>query len=170
MSPPRTRARVIRTGRAQRRAPAEPFTIVAVQTRQPRRRAGLRTSGIRPVLRGRFPKRHIPVRLDGKTGSSCPCGVLTKEEVGRCALLTDGRRSNRTLISFVMRLRFAITAKTRSTLDCTGNGSASGDGCLHGPRAGQDRRAAILEAMLAVPFDGQHVVKRFFILPAPALI
>ena len=34
----------------------------------------------------------------------------------------------------------------------------------------QDRRAAMLEAMLAVPFDGQHVVKRFFILPAPALI
>jgi hypothetical protein len=24
--------------------------------------------------------------------------------------------------------------------------------------------------MLAVPFDGQHVVKRFFILAAPALI
>jgi len=28
----------------------------------------------------------------------------------------------------------------------------------------------MLLAMLAVPFDGQHVVKRFFILPAPALI
>jgi hypothetical protein len=121
MSPPRTRAKVIRTGRAQRRAPAEPFTIVAVQKRQPRRRAGPRTSGIRPVLRGRFSKRHVPVRRDGKTGSSCPCGVLTKEEVGRYALLTDGRRSNRTLISFVMRLRFAMTARTRSPLDCTGN-------------------------------------------------
>ena len=103
------------------RAPAEPFTIVAVQTRQPRRRAGPRTSGMRPVLRGRFPKRHIPVRWDGKTGTSCPCGVLTKEEVGRYALLTDGRRSNRTLISFVMRLRFAMTARTRSTPDYTGN-------------------------------------------------
>jgi hypothetical protein len=34
----------------------------------------------------------------------------------------------------------------------------------------QDRRAAMLMTMLAVPFDGQHVVKRFFILPAPALI
>lgn len=47
--------------------------------------------------------------------------VLTKEKVGRYALLADGRRSNRTLISFVMRLRFAMTARTRSTLDCTGN-------------------------------------------------
>jgi hypothetical protein len=28
----------------------------------------------------------------------------------------------------------------------------------------------MLSAMLAVPFDGQHVVKRFFILPVPALI
>jgi len=33
-----------------------------------------------------------------------------------------------------------------------------------------DRRAAMLLAMLAVSFDGQHVVKRFFILPAPALL
>jgi len=28
----------------------------------------------------------------------------------------------------------------------------------------------MLLAMLAVPFDGRHVVKRFFILPAPALL
>jgi hypothetical protein len=28
----------------------------------------------------------------------------------------------------------------------------------------------MLAATLAVPFDGQHVVKRFFILPAPALL
>ena len=34
-------------------------------------------------------------------------GVLTKEEVGRYALLTDGRRSNRTLIS----LRNAFTIR-----------------------------------------------------------
>jgi len=47
--------------------------------------------------------------------------VLRNEEVGPYALLTDGRRSNRTLISFVMRRRFAMTAKTRSTLNCTGN-------------------------------------------------
>jgi len=132
MSPPRTRARVIRTGRAQRRAPAEPFTIVALQRRQRRRWADPKTSGIRPVFRRLRPKRHIPVRRDGKTGSSCPCGVLTNEEVGRYALLTDGRRSNRTLVSFVMRLRFAMTARTRFTLDCTG----SGHGRFHRPISG----------------------------------
>jgi hypothetical protein len=49
------------------------------------------------------------VRRDGKTGSSCPCDVLTNEEVDRYALLTEGRQSNRTLISFGMRLRFAMT-------------------------------------------------------------
>ena len=133
MSPPRTRAKVIRTGRAQRRAPAEPFTVVALQRRQRRRRADPKTSGIRPVFRRLRRKLHIPVRRDGKTGSSCPSGVLTNEEVGRHALLTNGRRANRTLISFVMCLRFAMTARTRFTLDCTGSGSGSGHGRLHGP-------------------------------------
>jgi hypothetical protein len=54
------------------------------------------------------------VRRDGKTGSSCPCGVLTNEEVDRYALLTEGRRSNRTLISFIMRLRFSMTPESGS--------------------------------------------------------
>ena len=100
----------------------------------------------------------------------CPYEGMRRNEVGRYALLTEGRRSNRTLISFVMRLRFAMTARTRSTLDCTGDER----GCLQRPVSGvegaPDRRAAMLVATLAVPFDGQHVVKRFFILPAPALI
>jgi len=132
MSPSRTRARVIRAGRAQRRAPVEPFTIVALQRRQRRRRVDPKTSDIRLVFRRLRPKRHIPARRDGKTGSSCPCGVLTNEEVDRYALLTEGRRSNRTLISFIMRLRFAMTARTRLALDCTG----SGHGRLHRPISG----------------------------------
>ena len=33
-----------------------------------------------------------------------------------------------------------------------------------------DRPAAKVVEMLAVAFDGQHVVKRFFILPVPAPI
>jgi hypothetical protein len=65
--------------------------------------------------------RHVPVRRDGKTGSSCPCRVLTNEDVDR-ERTVDRRRSNRTLISLVMRLRFAMTARTRFTLDCTGSG------------------------------------------------
>jgi len=132
MSPSRTRARVIRAGRAQRRAPVEPFTIVALQRRQRRRRVDPKTSDIRLVFRRLRPKRHIPARRDGKTGSSCPCGVLTNEEVDRYALLTEGRRSNRALISFIMRLRFAMTARTRFALDCTG----SGHGRLHRPISG----------------------------------
>jgi len=94
----------------------------------------------------------------------CP----SNEEVGRYALLTDGRRSNRALISFVMRLRFAMTARTRFIAYCTGvDMDARAD-----PSAGrgvQGRRAAMMLVMLAIPCDGQHVVKRFFILPAPAL-
>jgi len=58
-----------------------------------------------------------------------------------------------------------MTARKRFTLDCKGQ-----DGCTD-PSAGRGRicRADMLLAMLAVPFDGQHVVKRF-ILPAPALL
>jgi hypothetical protein len=42
--------------------------------------------------------------------------------------------------------------------------------CVSGSRGLQDHRAATLTAMLAVSFDGQHVVKRFYILPAFALV
>ncbi len=55
----------------------------------------------------------------------CP----SNEEVGRYALLTDGQRPNPALISFAMRLRFAMTARRRFTLHCTG----SGDGRLRRP-------------------------------------
>jgi hypothetical protein len=112
--------------------------------------------------------RHIPVRPDGRTGSRCPCGVLTDDGVDR-ERTVDGRRSNRTLMSFVTCLRFAMTARTRFTLDCTGNGHGGLHRRVSGSRGLHDRRAATLTAMLAVASDGQHVVKRFYILPASAL-
>jgi hypothetical protein len=93
--------------------------------------------------------RHIPVRRDGKTGSSCPSGVLTKEDVDR-ERCVDGRRWNRTLISFITRLRFAMTARTRFTLDCTGNGRGPLHRCVRGSRAVQDCRPAMLAPTLAV--------------------
>ena len=58
----------------------------------------------------------------------CP----SNEEVGRYALLTNGRRSNRKLISFVMRLRFAMTARTRFIPYCTGVDMNARADCLSG--------------------------------------
>ena len=170
MSPPCTRARVIRTGRAQRRAPAEPFTIVALQTRQSRRWAGPKMSGIRPVFRGRRPTPHIPVRRDGKTGSSCPCGVLTNEEVDRLGAVDERTtiESHADLFRNAFTIRDhrenAVHPRLYRQWACT---LAATHRRVEGV---QDRRAAMLIATLAVAFDGRHVVKRFFILAAPALI
>ena len=113
--------------------------------------------------------RHIRVRRDGKTSSSCPSGVLTKEDVDR-ERSVDGRRWNRTLISFIMRLRFAMTARARFTLNCTGSGRGRLHRCVSGVEGIARLSPCYADANVGCPFDSQHVVKRFSILPAPAPI
>jgi hypothetical protein len=61
--------------------------------------------------------------------------------------------------------RFIITAATDKSIDLTRAHRQIGRGGRE-----QDRRAAKLWTTLAVSLDGQHVVKRLFLLPAPALI
>ena len=77
MSPPRTRAKLIRTGRAHRRAPADPFTIFASQSRHSEYLVGPKRLGIRRGLPRLRTQRRKAEHRGGKTGPSCSCGVLS---------------------------------------------------------------------------------------------
>ncbi|BBX61759.1 hypothetical protein MSAS_09330 [Mycobacterium saskatchewanense] len=75
---------------------------------------------------------------------------------------------NRALISLVMRLRFAMTARRRFALNCTGSWRGAGRGTGRARRVGT---FGVLYAGLNVgrQCDGRHVVKRFSILPVSPL-
>lgn len=77
-------------------------------------------SGSRPVSQRFRPKRHTSVPRGGKTGSFGPWVSFRMKSSAETHSAWRRRRSNRTASSFVIRSRFAMTARNAVPVHSTG--------------------------------------------------